>query len=821
VAEDLTRYRDVRIDQEMRSAYLDYAMSVIVARALPDVRDGLKPVHRRILYAMNEMGQTAGTKYRKCASPVGEVIKFYHPHGDAAVYDTLVRLAQPWVMRYPLIDGQGNFGSVDGDPPAAMRYTECRLQPIANMLLDDLEKDTVDFIDNFDGEKKEPTVLPALLPNLLVNGASGIAVGMATNIPPHNLSEVVDAAIFLIDHPDAEQDKLFEFIKGPDFPTGGTIIGTEGIHTGYTTGRGRVIIRAKAFIEEMKADRYQIVVKELPYQVNKAQMIERIADLVREKKIDGISDLRDESDRDGMRIVFELKSGANPRAVLNQLYKHSAMQSTFGMNMLALVDNEPLTLSLKRILREYILHRQNVVTRRTKFDLEKARARAHILEGFKIALDNLDAVIKTIRESESSDAAQTALQANFGMSELQARAVLDLQLRRLAALERKKITDEYAEVIKQIAYLEDLLANPRKIDQVIKDELAELKRKFGDERRTTIMADEKAELTDEDLIADEEVAVTITTRGYIKRVPSSTYRVQRRGGKGITGMITREEDVVSELVVCRTHDSILFFTDRGRVFQLKAYEVPDSSRTAKGTPVINLINIEPKERVTALVSVRDFEEAGNYMVLATRRGEIKKTAIAEFSSVRRAGLIAYDIEPGDDLLFVRPVHEQGDIILASKNGRAARFCETELRSASRASGGVRGIKLQAGDEVVGMDVVRPGAEMLTITEDGFGKRTPLEEYRTTGRAVQGVFTMELRAKGRKLAGMRVVDPDDELMLITQDGVVIRMVVETIRQTGRLAQGVTVMDLRPGDKVTSVSTVGYDKKSGNGEEGEEG
>jgi len=809
----------VRIDQEMRSAYLDYAMSVIVARALPDVRDGLKPVHRRILYAMNEMGQTAGTKYRKCASPVGEVIKFYHPHGDAAVYDTLVRLAQPWVMRYPLIDGQGNFGSVDGDPPAAMRYTECRLQPIANMLLDDLEKDTVDFIDNFDGEKKEPTVLPALLPNLLVNGASGIAVGMATNIPPHNLSEVVDAAIFLIDHPDAEQDKLFEFIKGPDFPTGGTIIGTEGIHTGYTTGRGRVIIRAKAFIEEMKADRYQIVVKELPYQVNKAQMIERIADLVREKKIDGISDLRDESDRDGMRIVFELKSGANPRAVLNQLYKHSAMQSTFGMNMLALVDNEPLTLSLKRILREYILHRQDVVTRRTKFDLEKARARAHILEGFKIALDNLDAVIKTIRESESSDAAQTALQANFGMSELQARAVLDLQLRRLAALERKKITDEYAEVIKQIAYLEDLLANPRKIDQVIKDELADLKKKFGDERRTTIMADEKAELTDEDLIADEEVAVTITTRGYIKRVPSSTYRVQRRGGKGITGMITREEDVVSELVVCRTHDSILFFTDRGRVFQLKAYEVPDSSRTAKGTPVINLINIEPKERVTALVSVRDFEEAGNYMVLATRRGEIKKTAIAEFSSVRRAGLIAYDIEPGDDLLFVRPVHEKGDIILASKNGLAARFCETELRSASRASGGVRGIKLQAGDEVVGMDVVRPSAEMLTITEDGFGKRTPLEEYRTTGRAVQGVFTMELRAKGRKLAGMRVVDPDDELMLITQDGVVIRTVVETIRQTGRLAQGVTVMDLRPGDKVTSVSTVGYDKKNGNGEETE--
>ncbi len=809
----------MRIDQEMRSAYLDYAMSVIVARALPDVRDGLKPVHRRILYAMNEMGQTAGTKYRKCASPVGEVIKFYHPHGDAAVYDTLVRLAQPWVMRYPLIDGQGNFGSVDGDPPAAMRYTECRLQPIANMLLDDLEKDTVDFIDNFDGEKKEPTVLPALLPNLLVNGASGIAVGMATNIPPHNLSEVVDAAIFLIDHPDAEQDKLFEFIKGPDFPTGGTIIGTEGIHTGYTTGRGRVIIRAKAFIEEMKADRYQIVVKELPYQVNKAQMIERIADLVREKKIDGISDLRDESDRDGMRIVFELKSGANPRAVLNQLYKHSAMQSTFGMNMLALVDNEPLTLSLKRILREYILHRQDVVTRRTKFDLEKARARAHILEGFKIALDNLDAVIKTIRESESSDAAQTALQANFGMSELQARAVLDLQLRRLAALERKKITDEYAEVIKQIAYLEDLLANPRKIDQVIKDELADLKKKFGDERRTTIMADEKAELTDEDLIADEEVAVTITTRGYIKRVPSSTYRVQRRGGKGITGMITREEDVVSELVVCRTHDSILFFTDRGRVFQLKAYEVPDSSRTAKGTPVINLINIEPKERVTALVSVRDFEEAGNYMVLATRRGEIKKTAIAEFSSVRRAGLIAYDIEPGDDLLFVRPVHEKGDIILASKNGLAARFCETELRSASRASGGVRGIKLQAGDEVVGMDVVRPSAEMLTITEDGFGKRTPLEEYRTTGRAVQGVFTMELRAKGRKLAGMRVVDPDDELMLITQDGVVIRTVVETIRQTGRLAQGVTVMDLRPGDKVTSVSTVGYDKKNGNGEETE--
>lgn len=795
----------------MRSAYLDYAMSVIVARALPDVRDGLKPVHRRILYAMNEMGMTAGTKYRKCASSVGEVLKFYHPHGDVAVYDALVRLAQPWAMRYPLVDGQGNFGSVDGDPPAAMRYTEARLQPIANMLLDDLEKDTVDFIDNFDGEKKEPTVLPALLPNLLLNGSSGIAVGMATNIPPHNLTEVVDAVVFLIDNPDAEQDKLFEFIKGPDFPTGGTIIGLDGVRTGYTTGRGRVIIRAKAFIEEMRAERYQIIVKELPYQVNKAQMIEKIADMVREKRIEGISDLRDESDREGMRIVFELKRDANPRSVLNQLYKHSAMQSTFGMNMLALVDNEPRTLNLKSFLREYIHHRQNVVTRRTKFDLDKARARAHILEGFKIALDNLDAVIKTIRESDSSEAAQGALQTNFGMSELQSRAVLDMQLRRLAALERKKITDEYAEVIKQIAFLEDLLGNPRKIDQVIKDELAELRKKYGDERRTNILADEKAELTDEDLIADEEVVVTITNRGYIKRVPSTTYRVQRRGGKGITGMITREEDVVSQLAVCRTHDSILFFTDRGRVFQLKAHEIPDSSRTAKGTPVINLINIEPRELVTALVHVSNFEEAGNFMVLGTRKGEIKKTAIREFSAVRRAGLIAYDIEPGDDLLFVRAVHENGDIIMASKNGLAARFGETTLRSASRASGGVRGIKLQGSDEVVGMDVVVDGAEMLTISEDGMGKRTPIEEYRSTGRGVQGVFTMELREKGRRLAGMRVVFPDDELMLISKDGIVIRTVVETIRQTGRLAQGVKVMNLKSGDKVSSISTVGYDKK----------
>jgi DNA gyrase subunit A len=807
----------VRIAQEMRSAYLDYAMSVIVARALPDVRDGLKPVHRRILYAMNEMGMTAGTKYRKCASTVGEVLKFYHPHGDVAVYDALVRLAQPWAMRYPLVDGQGNFGSVDGDPPAAMRYTESRLQPIANMLLDDLEKDTVDFIDNFDGEKKEPTVLPALLPNLLLNGSSGIAVGMATNIPPHNLHEVVDAVVFLIDHPDAELDKLFEFIKGPDFPTGGTIIGMEGVRTGYTTGRGRVIIRAKAFIEEMRAERYQIIVKELPYQVNKAQMIERIADMVREKRIEGISDLRDESDRDGMRIVFELKRDANPRSVLNQLYKHSAMQSTFGMNMLALVDNEPRTLNLKSFLREYIVHRQNVVTRRTRFDLEKARARAHILEGFKIALDNLDAVIKTIRESDSADAALTALQANFGMSEIQAKAVLDLQLRRLAALERKKITDEYAEVIKQIAFLEDLLGNARKIDQVIKDELAELKKKYGDERRTNIMADEKAELTDEDLIADEEVVVTITNRGYIKRVPSTTYRVQRRGGKGITGMITREEDVVNQLVVCRTHDSILFFTGRGRVFQLKAHEIPDSSRTAKGTPVINLINIEPKELVTALVNVTNFEEAGNFMVLSTRKGEIKKTAIAEFSSVRRAGLIAYDIEPGDDLLFVRAIHENGEVILASRKAYAARFLEKEMRSASRASGGVRGIRLQAGDEVVGMDVVRDGAEMLTITDDGMGKRTPLDEYRTTGRGVQGVFTMELREKGRELAGMRVVDPDDELMLISKDGIVIRTVVETIRQTHRLSQGVKVMNLNRGDRVSSISTVGYDNKNGKPED----
>jgi DNA gyrase subunit A len=821
VAEDLTKYRDVRIATEMRSAYLDYAMSVIVARALPDVRDGLKPVHRRVLYAMNEMGTTAGTKYRKCASSVGEVLKFYHPHGDASVYDTLVRMAQPWAMRYPLFDGQGNFGSVDGDPPAAMRYTEARLQPIANMLLDDLEKDTVDFIDNFDGEKKEPTVLPALLPNLLLNGSSGIAVGMATNIPPHNLNEVVDAIMFLIDNPGAEQDKLFEFIKGPDFPTGGTIVGMEGVRMGYATGRGRVIIRAKAFIEEMKAERYQIIVKELPYQVNKATMIEKIADMVRDKRIEGISDLRDESDREGMRIVFELKRDANPRSVLNQLYKHSAMQSTFGMNMLALVDNEPRTLSLKSFLREYIVHRQNVVTRRTSFDLEKARARAHILEGFKIALDNLDAVIRTIRESDSAEAALGALQTNFGMSEIQAKAVLDMQLRRLAALERKKITDEYAEVIKQIAFLEDLLGNPRKIDQVIKDELTELKKKFGDERRTTIMADEKAELTDEDLIADEEVVVTITDRGYIKRVPSTTYRVQRRGGKGITGMITREADVVAQLAVCRTHDSILFFTDRGRVFQLKTHEIPDSSRTAKGTPVINLINIEPKERVTALVHVRDFNEAGNFMVLATRKGEIKKTAIAEFSSVRRAGLIAYDIEPGDDLLFVHAIHENGEVILASRRASAARFSEKELRSASRASGGVRGIKLQAGDEVVGMDIVRPDAEMLTITDDGMGKRTPLDEYRTTGRGVQGVFTMELREKGRMLAGMRVVDPDDELMLISKDGIVIRTVVETIRQTHRLSQGVTVMKLGKGDKVSSISTVGYDNKNGTPEEEPQG
>ncbi len=814
MAEDLTKYRDVRIDTEMRSAYLDYAMSVIVARALPDVRDGLKPVHRRVLYAMNEMGMTAGTKYRKCASSVGEVLKFYHPHGDASVYDTLVRMAQPWVMRYPLIDGQGNFGSVDGDPPAAMRYTEARLQPIANMLLDDLEKDTVDFIDNFDGEKQEPTVLPALLPNLLLNGSSGIAVGMATNIPPHNLNEVVDAITFLIDNPGAELDKLFEFIKGPDFPTGGTIVGMDGVRSGYATGRGRVVIRAKAFIEEMKAERYQIIVKELPYQVNKATMIEKIADMVREKRIEGISDLRDESDREGMRIVFELKRDANPRSVLNQLYKHSAMQSTFGMNMLALVDNEPHTLNLKSFLREYIVHRQSVVTRRTRFDLEKARARAHILEGFKIALDNLDAVIRTIRDSDSADAALTALQAGFSMSELQAKAVLDMQLRRLAALERKKITDEYAEVIKQIAFLEDLLGNPRKIDQVIKDELVELKKKFGDERRTTIMADEKAELTDEDLIADEEVVVTITDRGYIKRVPSTTYRVQRRGGKGITGMITREADVVAQLAVCRTHDSILFFTNRGRVFQLKTHEIPDSSRQAKGTPVINLINIEPKERVTALVYVRDFHEAGNFMVLATRKGEIKKTAISEFSSVRRAGLIAYDIEPGDDLLFVHAIHENGDVILASKKGYAARFSEKEMRSASRASGGVRGIRLQAGDEVIGMDIVREGAELLTVTEDGFGKRTPVTEYRQTGRGVQGSFTMELRKKGRNVAGMRVVEPDDELMLISTDGIVIRTVVDSVRRASRLTEGVTVMKLGKGDKVSSISTVGFDNKTEN-------
>ncbi|MBX6341409.1 MAG: DNA gyrase subunit A, partial [Thermomicrobiaceae bacterium] len=674
---DIGMIRPIDIDREMRRSYLDYAMSVIVQRALPDVRDGLKPVQRRILYAMHEMGLRPTAKYRKSAGIVGEVLKSYHPHGDSAVYDALVRLVQPFSLRYPLVDGQGNFGSVDGDSAAAMRYTEAKLAAIAEEMLQDIEKQTVDFNPNYDGETQEPSLLPAKLPNLLVNGASGIAVGMATNIPPHNLAEVCDGLIYLIDHPEATVDELVEIVQGPDFPTGGVILGREGIKAAYATGKGRVVIRARATIEEMpRGNRFQIIVTELPYQVNKAALLEKIAEHVKAGRIDGINDLRDESDRRGMRIVIELKRDAQPRKVLNALYKHTQLQTAFGVNMLALVEGtQPRVLTLKRALQLYLDHRQEVVRRRTEYDLGRARKRAHVVEGLKIALDHLDAVIQTIRGSRTADAARANLMASFALTEAQANAILEMQLRRLAALERRKIEDEYRELLREIAALEALLADPAKIRQVIKDELADLRERYGDERRTMIQ-DISGEITEEDLIPEVEVLVTITNRGYIKRLPDGVYRTQHRGGRGVNGMSVREEDGVQHIVSANTHDSLLFFTNRGRVFQLKVHEVPDAGRTARGTPVINLVGLQPDETITTLLPVRDFEGA-QYLFMCTRHGRVKRTPLSQFSSVRSSGLIAITLEEGDELAWVRMTTGRDEIILVTEQGQAIRFPESD------------------------------------------------------------------------------------------------------------------------------------------------
>jgi DNA gyrase subunit A len=822
VTDNLGDIRVIHVEDEMRVSYLDYAMSVIVQRALPDVRDGLKPVHRRILYTMGEMGLSATSAYRKCAAIVGEVMGKYHPHGDVALYDALVRLAQDFSMRYPLVNGQGNFGSVDGDSPAAMRYTEARLMAIAAEMLADIDKETVDFVETYDGTHQQPSVLPAKLPNLLVNGSTGIAVGMATNIPPHHLAEIVDATVALIDDPEITSDDLCQFVRGPDFPTGGTIFRYEkqrntitgewetvdAIRQMYAHGRGRVVMRAQVAFEEVRGDRTAIIVSELPYQVNKASLLEKIADLVKDKKIDGIADLRDESDRDGMRVYIELKRDVNPHKVLNNLFKHTPMQMAFNMNMLALVDGQPQTLPLKSVLQHYVDHRREIVRRRTEFDLEKARARAHILEGLKIALDNLDEVIATIRASADTDVARSALMARFDLSELQAQAILDMRLARLAALERKKIEDEYLSVIQLIAELEDILANPARVLAIIKDELAELKTKHAGERRTRVADDASREMTDEDLIADEDVVVTISQRGYIKRQPLATYRRQHRGGKGIIGHITREEDAVDNLLVANTHDWALFFTNRGRVFSAKVHSVPDASRQAKGMPIINLpgVQVDSGEYPMATITLPDFKP-GSFMVMATTHGIIKKTPLEQFERVRSTGIRAITIHDDDELAWVDISSGGDDVIIATAQGKLARFSENEVRPMGRDAAGVIGIRLaRKGDSVVGMSVVQPDADLLVLSETGYGKRVPLTEFRRKHRGGQGVMLIALegRKTGNVAAVQQVEETDEELVLISAGGQVVRTETSSINRYSPGARGVIVMRLAEGDKVVAIA-----------------
>jgi DNA gyrase subunit A len=806
----LGKIRPVSIKEEMSSSYLDYAMSVIVARALPDVRDGLKPVQRRILYAMDGLGLASNSPHKKSARIVGEVLGKYHPHGDAPVYEAMVRMAQDFSMRYPLISGQGNFGSVDNDPPAAMRYTEARLAPIAEQMLVDIDKDTVGFMPNFDDSLKEPLVLPTQLPNLLVNGSAGIAVGMATSIPPHNLSEVCDAIAYLIENPEATVDELTQFIKGPDFPTAGIIRGGEGIKNAYATGRGKVVVQAKAMIGDV-AGRRQIVVTELPYQINKAALVERIAELVKNKRVEGISGLRDESDRQGMRIVIELKREAMPEQVLNNLFKHTAMQSAFFVNMLALVDGQPRVISLREALQYFIDFRHQVITRRSKFELKQAKERAHILEGLKIALENIDKIIATIKKSATAEAARHELMSGFGLSQLQAQAILDMQLRRLANLERKKIVDEYAELVKTIAYLEDLLANPKRILLLIKEEVSQLKENFGDERRTEISEEEITEFREEDLIPHQRVVVTLSQRGFVKRVAARSYRSQHRGGRGIIGMVTREADAVRLLVVADTHDHLLFFTNRGRVFYLKCHEIPaDISRVTKGMAVINLFSVTDNERVTAMVALPDFAP-GSYLLMATRLGEVKKTTADNFAAVRSSGLIAMDLEAGDELVAARLATDKDNMLLVTQEGQSIRFAISDLRAASRTSGGVRGIRLDATDQVVGMDILRPKGYVLVVTSGGFGKLTPVEAYPKQHRAGGGVRTFKLVEKTGKVVAAEVVSLAQQLMIITAEGIVEQTPVKEkdprqgISIQGRSTQGVRLMKLDAGDSVVAIAS----------------
>ena len=801
----------IELEQEMRASYMDYAMSVIISRALPEVRDGLKPAQRRILWAMLDQGMVAGSRHKKSAAIVGEVIKNYHPHGDAPVYDTLVRLAQDWVMRYPLVDGQGNFGSVDGDPPAHQRYTEARMTAIAMSLVEDIEKDTVDFGPNYsnDPDVSEPLVLPALLPNLLVNGASGIAVGMATNIPPHNLGEVCDAALRLIDDPEATTEDLIRIVRGPDFPTGGIIFARD-IATVYGTGHGRVVVRAQVEFEESKAGREQIIVRELPYQVNKARLVQNIAELVNDRKLDGIHDLRDESGRsEKTRIVIELKPNARPHTVLNNLYKHTQLQTTFGALMLAIVEGRPQVLGLKALLQHYIDHRRSVVTRRARYELQRAKDRAHILEGLIKCLEHLDEVIRIIRGASDERTAQSQLEQRFELDERQSKAIVDLRLGRLTRLESAKVREEYEALIKEIARLEDLLSNPRLIDGVVKDEIAGLRKKFADPRRTEIRHDE-LEMNEEDLIPREQVFVTLTHRGYVKRLPLDAYRMQRRGGKGVVGARrSTDEDYIEHSTTANTHSDMLFFTNKGRVFRLRTHEIPDVKRQAKGIPIINLIEITQGEKVTALIEMEAFSDE-QYLVMATKLGQIKKTPAAAYAAVRRNGLIAMKLEDGDELNWVRRSSGGDDLVVVTRQGKGSRFNEKEVRPMGRDTMGVGAMRLRKGDEIAGFDIVNPNGWVLVVTENGFGKLTPMEDYPVKSRNIQGVYTMDQTAipKIGEIVGMRVIeDRSEEMMVISTNGQVIRIPLEEVRVSGRQTRGVIIMRLDDSDRVASIAGVG--------------
>ena len=799
------------IDKEMRTAYIDYAMSVIVSRALPDARDGLKPVHRRILYAMHEDGITSDKPYRKCANTVGSVLGRYHPHGDSSVYDAMVRLAQDFTMRYPLVDGHGNFGSVDGDSPAAMRYTEARMSKIAESMLTDIEKNTVDFMPNYDDRLQEPTVLPARIPALLVNGSSGIAVGMATNIPPHNLSEVIDGIIKVIDNPEITIEELMETIKGPDFPTGATILGKQGIKEAYTTGRGKITMRGEAEIEEMSGNRQKIIITSLPYQVNKAKLVKTISDLVKEKKIEGISEVRDESDRkEKTRVVIELRRDANARIILNQLYKHTQLQETFGAIMLALVDGEPKILTLRQCLDCYINHRKVVILRRTKFELDKALARAHILEGLKIALDNIDEVISIIRSSY--DNPKERLMERFGLSDIQAQAILDMRLKTLSGLQREKIEEEYNELMKLIAHLRDILSSETLVYDIIKEELLEIKDKYGDDRLTKIVAAE-GEFVAEDLIKEEQTVVALTHFGYIKRMPIDTYRSQRRGGKGITGIATREEDFVKQIFTASTHDTILFFSNKGKLYKLKGYEVPEAGRIAKGTAIVNLLSLDPGEKISAVIPIQNFAE-GKYLLMATKNGLIKKTALTEYNSSRTTGLQGITLKDDDELITVRLTDGEDNVVLVTREGMCITFDEKDVRPIGRVAQGVIGIRLSDEDEVIGMESVIAGgkATLLAITENGFGKRTELDEYRVQIRGGKGVITYKITPKTGKLVGVKIATEEDDVMLITDTGTIIRLQVKDISVLGRSTQGVTLMRTSDGGKVVSIETLTPDMEN---------